>query len=102
MFKKEIILGILCLFAACHSNDEIIKSKSPLKMNNKSPRHVLISFFLMKNKLCQNQLMILHFSYSNKYVFQKIEKQIYSYHLSVYLFVFLCQQMEQMETRLLK
>ena len=38
MFKKEIILGILCLFAACHSNDEIIEEPESPKNEQQEPK----------------------------------------------------------------
>ena len=38
MFKKEIILGILCLFAACHSNDEIIEEQESPKNEQQEPK----------------------------------------------------------------
>ena len=38
MFKKEIILGVLCLFAACHSNDEIIEEQESPKNEQQEPK----------------------------------------------------------------
>lgn len=38
MFKKEIILGILCLFASCHSSDEMIEEQESPKNEQQEPK----------------------------------------------------------------
>ncbi len=102
MFKKEIILGILCLFAACHSNDEIIEEQESPKNEQQEPKARVDIILSHEEQAMSESTNDFAFQLFKQVCVSEIEKQIYSYHLSVYLFVFLCQQMEQMETRLLK